>query len=448
MLLEIILILLFILFNGFFAGSEIAVVTARKTRVSELIKEGNTNALILKKLQSDPDRFLATVQIGVTLVGAMASAIGGATAVKVFQPMIAKVPLGIVSTYSEAISIGLVVVVISYLSLVIGELVPKSIALMNPERFALIIARPVYGFSRLFSFFVNILTFSTNIILKPLGGKPFTQRSFVTEEEIKLLIKEGRDRGVFEPEEEELIHGVFEFTDLSVKEVMVPLTKVVAFSVDTPVQEILDTISEEQYSRYPVYYREKSNIKGILYSKDVFRKVSAKEPIDVRKLLRAPFFVPESMKISALLRQMQRKGIHIAVVVDEYGAVTGIVTIEDLIEEIVGEIRDEFDEEKPVIKLKDGSYLIDASIAIRDLKDDYGIDIPASPDYDTMGGFVITRLQRIPATGETFTADGWNIRIVQIIGKRIARVILKPLKDTETGNKDNGNDKRNKLDKQ
>jgi putative hemolysin len=442
MLLEIILILLFILFNGFFAGSEIAVVTARKTRVSELIKEGNTNARILKKLQSDPDRFLATVQIGVTLVGAMASAIGGATAVKVIQPIIEKVPLGIIATYSEAISIGLVVIVISYLSLVIGELVPKSIALMNPERFALVVARPVYGFSRLFSFFVNILTFSTNIILKPLGGKPFTQRSFVTEEEIKLLIKEGRDRGVFEPEEEALIHGVFEFTDLSVKEVMVPLTKVVAFSIDTPAQELLDTISEEQYSRYPVYYREKSNIKGILYAKDVFRKVSAKESLDVRKLLRAPFFVPESLKISALLRQMQRKGIHIAVVVDEYGAVTGIVTIEDLIEEIVGEIRDEFDEEKPVIKLKDGSYLIDASIAIRDLKEDYGIDIPASPDYDTMGGFVITRLQRIPATGETFNADGWNIRIVQIIGKRIARVILKPISDSESGKKDNGDDKQ------
>jgi len=259
MWLEIILILVFILLNGFFAGSEIAVVTARKTRVSELVKEGNQRALILKKLQSDPDRFLATVQIGVTIVGAMASAIGGATAVKIITPLIRKLPLGIVAGYSEAISIGLVVVVISYLSLVIGELVPKSIALMNPERFALIVARPVYGFSRLFSFFVSILTFSTNIILKPLGGKPFTQRSFVTEEEIKLLIKEGRDRGVFEPEEEELIHGVFEFTDLSVKEVMVPLTKVVAFSLDTPIQEILDTISEEQYSRYPTTRRSRTS---------------------------------------------------------------------------------------------------------------------------------------------------------------------------------------------
>ncbi|HEB75322.1 MAG TPA: HlyC/CorC family transporter [Nitrospirae bacterium] len=439
-MLEIILILVFILLNGFFAGSEIAVVTARKTRVSELIKEGNQRAFILKKLQSDPDRFLATVQIGVTIVGAMASAIGGAAAVKVIKPLIAQVPLAIVADYSEAVAIGLVVVVISYLSLIIGELVPKSIALMNPERFALVVARPLYGFSRIFSFFVSILTFSTNIILKPLGGKPFTQRSFVTEEEIKLLIKEGRDRGVFEPEEEELIHGVFEFTDLSVKEVMVPLTKVVAFSLDTPIQEILDTISEEQYSRYPVYYKEKSNIKGILYAKDVFKKVSSKESMDVRKLLRAPFFVPESMKISALLRQMQRKGIHIAVVVDEYGAVTGIVTIEDLIEEIVGEIRDEFDEEKPVIKLRDGSYLIDASISIRDLKDDYGIDIPASPDYDTMGGFVITRLQRIPATGETLNADGWNIKIVQIIGKRIARVILKPVGDGAAEKKDDGGD--------
>ncbi|HDY70551.1 MAG TPA: HlyC/CorC family transporter, partial [Nitrospirae bacterium] len=214
--------------------------------------------------------------------------------------------------------------------------------------------------------------------------------------------------------------------DLSVKEVMVPFTKVVAFSIDTPLQEILDVVSEEQYSRYPVYHKETSNIKGILYAKDLFKKLSAKESIDISKLVRAPFFVPESMKISTLLRQMQRRGTHIAVVVDEYGAVTGIVTIEDLIEEIVGEIRDEYDVEQPVIKLRDGSFLIDASIAIRDLKEDHGIELPVSPDYDTLGGFVITSLQRIPSIGETFTADGWKIKITEMIGKRIARVILNP----------------------
>ncbi len=428
MWIEAILILVFILCNAFFAGSEIAVVTARKTRVSELVKEGNKKALILKQLQSEPDRFLATVQIGVTVVSAMASAVGGATAIKALQPLLEAVPVRFISSSSEVLSIGIVVVLISYLSLVIGELVPKSIALMNPEKVALVVARPIYAFSRLTSFFIAILTFSTNIILKPLGGRPFTERSFVTEEEIKLLIREGRDRGIFEPEEEKLIHGVFEFTDLSVKEVMVPLTKVVAFSMDAPLEEIVEAIAEEEYSRYPVYHGEKSNIKGILYAKDVLRKLSAKEPIDIRKLLRTPFFVPESMKISTLLRQMQRKGTHIAVVVDEYGAVTGIVTMEDLIEEIVGEIRDEYDVEQPVIRLRNGSYLIDASISVRDLKDDHGIDLPVSPDYDTLGGFVITRLQRIPAINETLTTDGWEIKIVEMVGKRIARVILSPVK--------------------
>ncbi|HDO22474.1 MAG TPA: HlyC/CorC family transporter [Nitrospirae bacterium] len=431
MWLEIILILVFILFNGFFAGSEIAIVTARKTRISELLRKGIPNAKVLKKLQSDPDRFLATVQIGVTIVGAMASAIGGATAVKVIQPVLSRVPVHYISESSEAISIGIVVVIISYLSLVFGELVPKSLALRNPERIALLVARPLTVFSKLTSFFVGILTFSTNIILKPLGVKPYTQRSFVSEEEIKLLITEGRDRGVFEPEEERLINGVFEFTDLSVKEVMVPLTKVVSFSLVAPLQDILKTITEKGYSRYPVYHNELSNIKGILYIKDLFKKLAVKESIDIRKLLRTPFFVPESMMISTLLREMQRKGILIAVVVDEYGAVTGIVTLEDMLEEIVGEIRDEYDVELPVIKLRDNSYMVDASISMRDLKEDHGIALPVSPDYETLGGFIITRLQKIPSTGEAFTADGWSIKIVQMVGKRIARVILKLMEEPE-----------------
>lgn len=427
MLIEIFLILLFILVNGFFSGSEIAIVTARKTRVSELVSKGHKSARILQKLQSDPDSFLATVQIGVTIVGALASAIGGATAVKVIQPFLAELPVSFVSRSSDVIAIGIVVTVISYLSLVIGELVPKSLALLNPERFALVVARPLYSFSRIASLLVRFLALSTNIILKPLGGKPFTQRSFISEEEIKLLIKEGKDRGIFEAAEQELIHGVFEFTDLSVKEVMVPLTKVVAFSADAQISGILETISEEQYSRYPVYHGDKSNIKGILYVKDLFTSLSTKDNVDIKRLLRSPFFVPESMKISMLMRDMQRKGVLIAVVVDEYGAVTGIVTMEDLIEEIVGEIRDEYDIEQHVVMLRNGSYLVDASISIRDLKDDYEIALPESPDYDTIGGFVITVLQRIPSVGESFLAEGWNIKVVEMVGKRIARVLLQPL---------------------
>jgi putative hemolysin len=431
MWIEIILILVFILINGFFSGSEIAVVTARRTRVSELIKEGNRRAKVLKKLQSDPEKFFATVQVGVTIAGALASAIGGAAAIKFLEPALAKVPVEIIAGSSEAISIGIIVLCISYLSLIFGELVPKSLALMNPERIALIIARPLIGFSKFSSFLIGILTFTTNILLKPFGGKPYAQRSFVSEEEIKLLVTEGRDRGVFEPEEETLIHGVFEFTDISVKEVMVPLTKTISFHLECPADEILDTIKTKGFSRYPVYHGDASDIKGILYVKDLFRKLASQERIDVKKLMRTPFFVPESMKISALLREMQRKGILIAVVVDEYGAVTGIVTIEDILEEIVGEIRDEFDVEQPVVKLKDDSYFIDASISIRDLKEDHDIELPESSDYDTLGGFILTTLQKIPETNETFTTDGWDIKIVHMIGKRIARVILKRIEVPE-----------------
>ncbi len=429
MWIEIILIFVFILINGFFSGSEIAVVTARRTRISELIKEGNRRASVLKKLQSDPEKFFATVQVGVTIAGALASAIGGAAAIKFLGPALAKVPVTIIAGSSEAIAIGIIVLCISYLSLIFGELVPKSLALMNPERIALLIARPLTGFSKFSSLLIGILTFTTNILLKPFGGKPYAQRSFVSEEEIKLLIKEGRDRGVFEPEEETLIHGVFEFTDISVKEVMMPLTKAISFPLESPVNEILDTIKTKGFSRYPVYHGDVSNIKGILYVKDLFRKLASNERIDVRKLMRTPFFVPETLKISALLREMQRKGILIAVVVDEYGAVTGIVTIEDILEEIVGEIRDEFDVEQPVIKLKDDSYFIDASISIRDLKEDHNIDLPDSSDYDTLGGFILTTLQKIPETNETFTTNSYDIKIVHMIGKRIARVMLKRVEE-------------------
>jgi putative hemolysin len=428
---EIILILVFILINGFFSGSEIAVVTARRTRVTELIKEGSRRAKILKKLQSDPERFFATVQVGVTIAGAIASAIGGATAVKFLEPSLATSSVPIIAESSEAIAIGIIVVCVSYLSLIFGELVPKSVALMNPERIALFVAGPLRGFSKVSSFLIGILTFTTNILLKPIGGKPYAQRSFVSEEEIKLLVTEGRDRGVFEPEEETLIHGVFEFTDISVKEVMVPLTRTVSFPLDCPVDKLLDTIKTKGFSRYPVYHGDLSNIKGILYVKDLFRKLASQERIDVRKLMRTAFFVPESMKISALLREIQKKGVLIAVVVDEHGAVTGIVTSEDILEEIVGEIRDEFDVEQPVVKLKDDSYFIDASIAVRDLKEDHDIELPESPDYDTLGGFIQTTLQKIPETNESFVSDGWNVKVVHMIGNRIARVILKKLEMTE-----------------
>ena len=427
MILDILFILVFLIINGFFAASEIAVVTARKSHVKMLADKGNTRAAGLLKLQSEPDRLLATVQIGVTVMASLASAIGGAVSVRELTPLLMRVPVAFIAKGAEAISIGITVLVISYFSLIIGELVPKSIALRNPEKVGLFVAGPVSFISRISSVFVTILTTSSNLLLRPFGTKVFSERSFISEEEIKLLIEEGKDRGIFEPTEQELIHSVFRFADISVKGVMVPTTEMVAFNLHEQSEAIIKKISEEHFSRYPVYDKDKSDIKGILYSKDVFTELAFKREIIIPRLLHYALFVPESMKISALMREMQKKRLHMAIVVDEYGAVAGLVTIEDLLEEIVGEIRDEYDTESPVQALKDGAMLIDASVAIRDLNEDYHFDIPESNEYDTLGGFLLTSLQRLPTMGDSYSTESQKFTIVAMKGRRTLKVKSEPL---------------------
>jgi putative hemolysin len=427
MILEIIFILIFLILNGFFSASEIAVVTSRKSYIKNLAEKGSYRANRLMKLQAEPDRLLATVQIGVTVMGALSSAIGGAISVTALEPILANAPIPFVAKGATAISIGIVVMVISYFSLIIGELVPKSIALRNPERVGLFVAGPITFISTLSSFFVTILTASTNLVLKPFGAKAFSERSFISEEEIKLLIEEGTDRGIFEPTEHELIHSVFRFTDISVKGVMVPVTAMVAFNINESPDVIIRTISSENFSRYPVYDRDKSDIKGILYNKDVFNELAYKREISIPRILHNALFVPETMKISSLMREMQKKRQHMAIVIDEYGAVTGLVTIEDLIEEIVGEIRDEYDTESPVQSLPNGALLIDASLAIRDLNEDYGFDIPESNEYDTIGGFLISNLQRLPAVDDSYNTETMKFTIVAIKGRRILKIKADPV---------------------
>ena len=424
---EIIFILIFLILNGFFSASEIAVVTSRKSYVKNLAEKGSYRAAKLLKLQSEPDRLLATVQIGVTVMGALSSAIGGAAAVTTLEPVLAGVPIPFISKGSGAISIGIVVLVISYLSLIIGELVPKSIALRNPEKVGLFVAGPITFISRISSFFVTLLTASTNFVLKPFGTKAFSERSFISEEEIKLLIEEGTDRGIFEATEHELIHSVFRFTDISVKGVMVPVTAMVGFSINESPEVIIKTISSENFSRYPVYGKDKSDIRGILYNKDVFNELAYKREISIPRLLHNALFVPETMKISSLMREMQKKRQHMAIVIDEYGAVTGLVTIEDLLEEIVGEIRDEYDTESPVQNLSNGTMLIDASLAIRDLNEDYGFDIEESNEYDTIGGFIISNLQRLPAVGDNYNTETRKFTIVAMKGRRILKLKAEPV---------------------
>ncbi|MDI6800883.1 MAG: hemolysin family protein [Thermodesulfovibrionales bacterium] len=436
MWLEIFFIAIFILINGFFAASEIAVVTARKTRIKQLIEEGRKDAEILDKLKEEPDRFLSTIQIGVTLAGAIASAIGGATAVEIIKPVLKSIPIPVVSASSEAIAIGIMVFFITYFSLVFGELIPKSIALSHPETVGLLTASAVDRFSRITSIFVRILTASTNILLKPFGKRAFSERGYITEEEIKMLIEEGNERGIFEAEEKELIHSVFEFTDTFVKEVMVPSPQMVTIGINMSVDEVKTIISEEKFSRYPVIGKDLNDIRGILYAKDFYTILSKTEIVELHKIIKPPLYISETMKVSNLLREMQKKRVHMAIVIDEYGSVSGLVALEDLLEEIVGEIRDEYDIESPVIVLRDGSMIIDAATSIGDLIEDYHIDIPESAEYVTLGGFIVTKLQRIPNTGDVVEINDMILRVIEMVGPRTVKVKVEKIETETTEAKD------------
>ena len=424
---EVFLIAILILLNGYLAGTEIAVVTARKSKIKQLAESGKRNAKIFLKLKEEPDRFLATIQIGITLMGVLASAVGGVAAIKVIKPALQMVPFKAISLTAEPVAIGIVVVIITYFSVIFGELVPKSIALMHPETIGLWTARTIDTFSKVTTLFVKMLTFSTAIVLSPFGRKPFTERAYITEEEVRMLIKEGGKHGVFEPAEEKILQSVFEFTDMSAKEVMVPDTQIVAIQIDKSPQEIRTIIEEEQFSRYPVYGKDLNDTRGILYAKDFLTLLTKTGQVDIRKTIKSPFFIPETMKISLLLREMQKRRIHMALVVDEYGGISGLVTIEDLLEEIVGEIRDEHDVESPVVPMKDGTLLIDASISLRDLKEDYNILLPESPEYETLGGFLMTTLQKIPQADDRVEIEGKRIKIVEMVGQRISKVKLEKL---------------------
>lgn len=430
---EAIVIFILILLNGFFSSAEISIISAKRSIIDKLAKEGNQSAVVVSNMKENPERFLATVQIGVTVVATLASVIGGVTAVEYLKPLMADIPFAPLRGAAEALSVGLVVVVISYMTLIFGELVPKSLALRYAERIACFTARPLGFLSRITSVFVKLLTGSTGAILKLIGVKGLENRVFISEEEVKYFIKEGKATGVFEETEAALLHGVFEFADTTVKEVMVPKHKFSAIDIDTPPDEILNFIAETGFSRYPVYKETYEKVVGILVNKDVFRSLEKGQTLAVKDLLRTPFFVPNSIMISKLLREMQRRKVHMAIVVDEHGDVDGLVTIEDILEEIVGEIEDEYDVGKGglVEKLKDGTLIIDASASLGDLED-IGIVIDEdSEEYHTLAGFMLAKLQRVPGGGEFVTYKNMRFTVVDVELNRIVKIKVEKLTTPE-----------------
>jgi putative hemolysin len=427
---EAVLIVVLILANGFFAASEIAMIATRKSRVDALLEKGVKSASAVARLKNDPDRFLATVQIGVTVVSSLASAIGGAAAIGYLKPQIESLPLPLIPQWGEAIAIIAIVLPISYFSLVLGELVPKSLALRFPERIACLVARPIDSLSRISAFLVRALTISSNAVLWLFGGRETEGASFISVEEVKSLIREGAAKGIFNETEKELIHSVFEFADTPVKAVMIPRTEIHALEIHVSLAEIAKSFIESGFSRIPVYEGELDRMIGILYNKDIFKALQEKSEFRIRDYLHPAFFVPSSLPISELLKQLQRRRLAIALVVNEFGEVEGLATLEDLLEEIVGEIRDEYDREErgPVERLPDGSMVIQGSALLKDLKSDYDLPFEESPDYHTLAGFVLDKLKRIPRGGERVEHNGYRLTIVDMEGRRIVKIKLEETK--------------------
>ncbi len=420
---EAFIIAFLILLNGIFSASEIGVVTLRNSRLRQLIEENKETARIVSHFKENPDKFLATIQVGITLIGSLASAVAGAYAVKNIKPFLESLPFTFIRASAEAIAITFVVIVVTYFSVIFGELIPKSIALSHPDWVSLRTARFVNNFSKITHFLVKVLSLSTNFILKPFGLRAFSDRGFISQEELKLLVSEGEEKGIFEPDERQLIHSAFSFSDITVKEIMIPAPQMVTVSIYMSISEIKEIIMDEQFSRYPVIGKDLNDVRGILFAKDFYNTL-LKHPdtSDIRKIVKPPMFVPETMKINILLKEMQKKRVLMAIVVDEYGVVTGLVTLEDIIEELVGEIRDEYDIEMPVITLPDGSMIVDATMSIRDLREDYNIDIEESEEYETLGGFILTVLQRIPKVGDKVERDGRTFTVVEMVGQRISKI--------------------------
>ncbi len=417
----ILLILLLISINAFFAASEIALISTRRVKL-KLMKEDSQELEAIQHLLERPNEFLATIQICITLAGFFASATGAVSLSRELGRKLESTSLPILGTLGEELAVILVTFVISYLNLVLGELVPKRMALANPEKFALRIARPIVFLSRVFKPLVTLLSASTDFISRILGIPQESVYS-VTDEELKLFIAEQR---TLPPDERRLINEVFDFGDTLAYEVMTPRTDMVCIEDNATIKDALELSLQSHFSRLPVYQGDLDNIIGFVHIKDILPHLSKGDMNKpVREIMRPIHFVPLTKRAMELLKELQQKRINMAIVLDEYGGTAGLVTIEDLLEELVGEIRDEHDRETtPYRKIGDDEYLVDASLPIESLNELLGLSLPESEEFESVGGLIMELLGKVPEEGEMVEVDDYQLKVERMKGKRILTLRL------------------------
>jgi len=424
---QIIFIVFLLIANGVFSMSEMAVVSARKARLQKRANDGDKGAQAALELATDPGSFLSTVQIGITLVGILAGAFGGATIAEKLAPTLKKFPA--IEPYADKISFGLVVLIITYLSLVVGELIPKRLALYSPEKIASIVAAPMKKLSALTSPLVSLLEGSTNGLLRLIGLRESSEPP-ITEEEIKVLIEQGIHAGVFEEAERDLIERTFYMSDHTVSELMVPRPDIVFLDLDDPPEVIKEVVSSNRLSRYPVIQGTVDNVVGIVWAKELLAREFTNQPFDLNAAMVPPLFCPNTMPAFKAIEMFKSSRRHMALVINEHGGVEGVITVNDILDALVGDIpsMDE-QKERTIVRRDDGSFLLDGALPIIQLKQTLQLkQLPGEEDgsFQTLGGFLMTRLGRIPAVADHVEVGGWRFEIMDMDRRRVDKVLAIP----------------------
>ena len=419
---EVFVILAIIVINAVFVLSEMSVASSRKARLQERVNDGDKRAATALKLIEDPNLFLATVQIGITLVGVFLGAVGGARFSAPLSGLLAQIPA--IAPYAQSLSLAIVVIVITFVSIVLGELVPKRIALHNPERLASLLAGPMLFISTLFKPFVWLLGRITDLILKLMGVEPGTEPP-VTEEEIQLLIDQGTQAGVFEEAEHDMVEGVFSLADQRVYSLMTPRPDVVWLDISDSIEDIRQKLADTNFSRFPVRQGSLDAIVGIVRARDLLVPSLNNEPIVLKNLLKPAFFVPETMFASRALEVLKEKGTDMLLVIDEFGALQGLLTITDILEEIVGEMENE---EPQATQRQDGSWLLDGMLEVDEFKEIFDLPmLPHEDEYETLSGFVMVSLGRLPQATDRFEWHGLRFEVIDMDGRRVDKVLVTTL---------------------
>ncbi len=419
---EIVVIAALILLNGLLSMSEAAMMASRKARLQQLANEGDDSSRIVLSLLDDPNVFLSTVQIGITLVGVLAGAVGGATLSNALAAKLATIPL--LMPYSDSLAIGIVVVTITTLTIWLGELVPKRLALHNPERIARTVARPMLFVSRIFSPLVKLLGLASNLVLRLMGAKPSAEPP-ITEEELHVLIDQGTQAGVFEEAEQDMVEGVFSLGEQRVYSLMTPRTEIVWLDIEDTIEEIRDKIAEHEISRFPVRQDTLDVILGIVKARDMLVASLSGEPIKLKQLLKPAFYIPETMSAARALEIFKEKGTEMLLVIDEFGGLQGLLTVNDIIEEIVGEIELE---EPQATQRQDGSWLLDGMLEVDEFKEIFKLPtLPHEDEYETLSGFVMLSLGRVPQTADQFEWHGLRFEVIDMDGRRVDKVLVTTL---------------------